>query len=289
MAVNDSFRREGPLPGPGSGVGGAALPDYSFSLAFAPRFLPPLLLGKRASFAGHGEWLLARVGLSPVVEGEEKIPPEGPLVIVVNHYQRKGRWVGWNSYLISVVVARHRPGTEVHWVMNEGFARRARGAIPWPRWFLRWLFRRIGRMYGHVLVPIDVDDTTGRARAAREMTELVSPRAPEKRGAILGIFPEARNSPSGLAEPPPGVAGLVRVLARRGVPFLPAGVFEVEGISHLTFGDLVDIGPQAVADGAGAESAVRSLMVAIGRLLPPEMWGAYAAEIEASLAREPRR
>jgi 1-acyl-sn-glycerol-3-phosphate acyltransferase len=288
MAANDSTRREGTSSGPAPGARGVALPGYSFSLAFAPRFLPPLLLGKRASFAGHGEWLLARVGLPPVVEGEEKIPSEGPFVVVVNHYQRKGRWVGWNSYLISVVVARRRPGTEVHWVMNDGFARRARGAIPWPRWFLRWLFRRIGRMYGHVTVPADVASTRGRARAAREMIELVSPRAPGKTGAILGIFPEARNSPSGLAEPPPGVGGLVRVLARRGVPFLPAGVYEEEGISHLAFGDPIDIGPQAVADAAEGESAIRSLMVAIGRLLPPEMWGAYAAEIEASLAREPR-
>ena len=287
MAAKDSTRREGFSSEAVPGARGVALPDHSFPLIFARHFLPPLLIGKRASFARHGEWLLSRVGSAAVVEGEQNIPAQGPFVVVVNHYQRSGRWVGWNSYLISAVVARARPGTEIHWVMNDGFERRARGAIPWPRRFLRWLFRRIGRMYGHVLVPVEAARKARRASAVRQMLEVVSPRATDRKGEPLGIFPEARNSPSGLAQPPPGFGGLVRQLARRGVPFLPVGVFEERGISHVTFGDPITISPHSVADGGGVEDAVRSLMVAIGRLLPREMWGAYAADIEAPLPREP--
>jgi 1-acyl-sn-glycerol-3-phosphate acyltransferase len=266
----------------------ADLPHYSFPLSFARHFLPPFFLGRRASFARHGEWLLRRVGRPAVVQGAEKIPAEGPFVVVVNHYQRKGRWVAWNAYLISSVVARHRPGTEVHWVMNEGFGERAQGALPWPMWFLRWLFRRVARMYGHVPVPPDITLKAGRARAVREMIEVVSPRAPGRAGEPLGIFPEGRNNPGGLGRPPVGVGWLVRELGGRGVPFIPVGVYEEEGVPRLTFGDAVTVEQQSGAPGDDVEDAVRSLMVAVGRLLPREMWGVYAADIEASLAGEPR-
>lgn len=289
MAPKDSAREEGRSPEPGFGATGLAEPRYSFPLSFARHFLPPLLIGRRASFARHGEWLLSRVGPAAAVEGEQNVPSEGPFVVVVNHYQRKGRWVGWSSYLISAIVARIRPGTEVHWVMNDGFERRARGAIPWPTWFLRWLFRRIGRMYGHVMVPSDVSRKAGRATAFRQMLRVVSPRAADATGEPLGIFPEARNSPSGLAQPPPGFSGLVREIARRGVPFLPVGVFEERGVSRVTFGEPVTIRPDSVADDEMVEEAVRSLMVAIGRLLPRRMWGVYAAEVEASLAEASTR
>jgi 1-acyl-sn-glycerol-3-phosphate acyltransferase len=258
------------------------LPPFRFPLSFAPKFVPPLLLGRRASLGEHAEWLLRRTGRQPVVRGEEHIPERGPFVAVVNHYQRRYYWVGWNAFLVSMIVGRRRgPQAVVHWLMNDGFEQRRRGAIPWPWWLLRWLFRRVARMYDMVPVSTSPHDKGGRVTAVRRMIDLVSPRDRSREGEPVGLLPEARNQPRGvLGRPPPATGRLLLELARRGVPLLPVGVHELDGETNLTFGPPFEVElPPDLSNQAAAEEACRQAMVAIGRLLPRELWGAYEGEI----------
>ena len=258
------------------------LPPFRFPLSFAPKFVPPLLLGRRVSLGEHAEWLLGRTGRQPVVRGEEHIPERGPFVAVVNHYQRRYYWVGWNAFLVSMIVKRRRgPRAVVHWLMHDGFEQRRRGAIPWPWWFLRWLFRRVARMYDMVPVPTSPRNKSGRAPAVRTMLELVSPRDGSREGEPIGLFPEARNQPRGvLGQPPPATGRLLLELGRRGVPLLPVGVHDLDGETNVTFGRPFHVEvPPDPSNQEAAEEACRQAMVTIGRLLPRELWGAYAAEI----------
>jgi 1-acyl-sn-glycerol-3-phosphate acyltransferase len=254
------------------------LPPFRFPLAFATKFVPPLLLGRRASLGEHAEWLLERTGRRPVVRGEEHIPEQGGFVAVVNHYQRRYYWVGWNAFLVSMIVRRRRgPRAVVHWLINDGFEQRSPGAIPWPWWFLRWLFRRVARMYDMVPVPTSQRNKGGRATAARTMLDLVSPRDRSQEGEPIGLFPEARNQPRGvLGQPPPATGRLLLELGRRGVPLLPVGVHELDGDTNVTFGPPFNVElPPASSNQDAAKEACRQTMVAIGRLLPRELWAAY--------------
>lgn len=269
-------------PSPG---GAREPPPFRFPLSFVAKFVPPLLLGRRVSLGEHAEWLLGRTGRSPIVRGEEHIPQSGPFAAVVNHYQRRYYFVGWNALLVSMIVGRRR-GREavIHWTMQDGFERRGGGAIPWPWWFLRWLFRRVARMYDMVLVPTSARSKTGRASAVRAMISLVSPRGRPDGGEPVGLFPEARNHPRGALGPPPRAMGrLLLDLAGRGVPFLPVAVHELKGELIISFGPLFSV--ERLLGGSNeeaAEAACRQVMVAIGRLLPRELWGAYEKEIASA-------
>lgn len=258
------------------------LPPFRFPLSFAPKFVPPLLLGRRVSLGEHAEWLLGRTGRPPIVRGKEHIPESGSFVAVVNHYQRRYYWVGWNAFLVSMIVRRRRgPEEAIHWLMHDGFEERGRGAIPWPWWFLRWLFRRVARMYDLVPLPTSARNKRGRAIAVRTLISLVSPKGRPDGGEPLGLLPEARNYPRGaLGRPPRATGRLLLDLAARGVPFLPVGVYEMEGELTISFGPLFSVErPSGVSNEEAAEAACQQVMVAIGRLLPRELWGAYEKEI----------
>jgi hypothetical protein len=261
------------------------LTPFRFPLSFAPKFVPPLLLGGRASLGEHAEWLLGRTGRSPIVRGEEHVPDSGPFVAVVNNYQRRYYFVGWNAFLVSMIVRRRRgPEAVIHWLMQDGFEQRGEGAIPWPWWLLRWLFRRVAGMYDMVLVPTSARNKGGRAAAVRAMISLLSPKGNPDRGEPVGLFPEARNHPRGaLGLPPPATGRLLLDVGGRGVPFLPVGVHELEGELTIRFGPPFSLArPSGVSNDEAAEAACRQVMVAIGRLLPREFWGAYEKEIASA-------
>jgi hypothetical protein len=85
----------------------------------------------------------------------------------------------------------------------------------------------------------------------------------------------------------PGVGSFLLSLSIRGIPLLPVGIFEEEGRLIASFGPLFSI---QVARSAAKEErghlASQQVMVAIGRLLPRDLWGVYAPAIEDVLAQE---
>src|SRR5438105_10496253 len=85
-----------------------------------PGFGPVLaaILGRRRSLAADARGILARYGRPPRIIGAENIPADRPCILVVNHYERPGLWVGWIVAAVSATLADRRPAgaNEVRWI-----------------------------------------------------------------------------------------------------------------------------------------------------------------------------
>lgn len=254
---------------------------YRLPLAYLLVMVVSVLTGRRRSFSADGRWLLGRLRIPPRIAGDEHVPARGPFVVVANHYQRRGLWVSWGGYLISMAVAPRRlESPEVCWAMAGEWRNRLVGPVPWPAPFLRWLFERVAATYGHVVVPAADFMSTGRAQAARAMLRALRPPQGGTEPVPLGLFPEGHNSPDlSLQRPNRSIGRLLLHLCRRDVPVLPAAIREVEGALTVTFGPPVSLEPFQTADGEATDAALDNVMLAIARLLPPSMHGAYAGRV----------
>jgi 1-acyl-sn-glycerol-3-phosphate acyltransferase len=218
----------------------------------------------------------------PVVVDDKNIPPEGAFVLVANHYERPGLKVFWAGMLAAnAIFERRETGRTLHWLMtSEWYGYRLGGIVPVPRWFLRWLFRRIATVYSLVIVPRSPEQVMGRAAAMRSILEVV-----EKEGEPIGLFPEGVGKDV-LVEAMPGTGLFLSSLSKRGVPILPAGIYEENGVLTVRFGPPFRMQPPQGAAREERDGLAREqLMLHIGRLLPQHMWGTYTLAIEESLAQ----
>jgi hypothetical protein len=76
------------------------------------------ILGRRRSLAADAPRVIARYRRPPRIEGAENIPADRPCILVVNHYERPGLWVGWIVAAVSATVAARRPpgANETRWI-----------------------------------------------------------------------------------------------------------------------------------------------------------------------------
>ena len=99
----------------------------------------------------------------------------------------------------------------------------------------------------------------------------------------IGIMPEGRGS-GHLIEPPAGSGIFLSILAHRGFPIYPLGIWEEEKTLELRLGKPFTFSlPHEVSRDVQDRLAREQAMVAVGRLLPEEYWGDYRDAIEASL------
>jgi 1-acyl-sn-glycerol-3-phosphate acyltransferase len=265
-------------------MSGDERPAESYPLRFSLilRFIWATLWGRRRDLPADIAASLAAVRPQPQVRNDHHIPAEGPFVLALNHYERPGLKVFWSGCVASHAVAQCRPRHKaVRWLMTSEWYNARLGPIPVPVLVWRLLFRRLGRVYGLVIVPRAAERGVGRAAAMRSILNIV-------RGSDepIGLFPEAVGT-GRLIQPPPGLGSFLLLLSSHGLPILPAGAFEEEGRLAVSFGPPFHIDVARSASRAEKERlASQQVMVAIGRLLPEELWGVYAAAIQEALAQE---
>jgi len=255
---------------------------YRFRISLILRFIWAVLRGRTRNLAADVEATLMAARPEPQARNDQQIPSGGPFVLVANHYERSGLKVFWGGMLASHAVARRRTSQKsLRWLMTSEWYNFHLGPLPVPVWALRWLFRRIAQVYGLVIVPRAAERGVGRAAALRTILNVV-----RDGGEAIGLFPEALGTGQ-LIEPMPGVGSFLFSLSNRGIPILPVGIFEEEGRLIASFGPPFSIQVErSVEKGERDRLASQQVMVAIGRLLPRELWGAYGRAVEEALAQE---
>jgi 1-acyl-sn-glycerol-3-phosphate acyltransferase len=211
------------------------------------------------------------------VLGLDNVPSEGPFVLVSNHYTSRSVQVYQCGMFITTVIAEHRPlSPDIRWVITSEWYGYHIGLIPIPVWLIRWVFRRVAKVYGLVVMPRKASLAMGRAAVLRHIARITQ-REP------IGLMPEAGGS--GILREPLEDSGLfLRALSARGLPLVPTGMWEEDGTLIVRFGE-----PFALSvgkEGSRQEQDRRAreqVMVAVGRLLPPAYWGYYREAIQRSL------
>ncbi len=252
---------------------------YPLRLFLMLKFGWAALWGRRRDLPSDVAAALAAVRPPPQVRNDHDVPAEGAFVLVLNHYERPGLKVFWSGAVASHAVAQRRDRHRaVRWLMTSEWYNARLGPIPVPVLVSRLLFRGLAHVYGLVIVPRGAQRGVGRAAAVRTMLSIV-------RGSSnpIGLFPEAVGTGC-LIQPPPGLGSFLLILSSHRLPILPAGAFEEEGRLTVSFGPPFHLDVPRHASREDKERlASEQVMVAIGRLLPQELWGAYAGAIEETL------
>ncbi|MEX2237104.1 MAG: hypothetical protein WEB00_06190 [Dehalococcoidia bacterium] len=186
------------------------------------RIIPGLCLDvfyrRKRDFLADCRAMEAKLGPRARVTGMENIPSSGPLVIVANHLQGPGLWIGWPVALATAAVARAR-GDFTHWLVSVDYDRDsvegAKKLIPGTR----WAFARVAHAWS--MIPVDPQKPGG---AARGLLQLV------REGKVAGVFPEGavQGLKDGLHDPQPTAMRLLVRAAASGAVLLPVA-FAVEG------------------------------------------------------------
>lgn len=242
------------------------------------RVLVSIALGQRRDVTADVRGLLAAPGLAPAVHGGERLSGSG-LVLAINHYARPGLDAWWPAFAATWAVTGLRPGVRVRWLMVSEWA--------WPTWQYRYvitpgtrlLFAAVARSYGMIATPPVLNpDYTPQQGAAAVRRFLAAAERAGREGDVVAMAPEGREGELGsLVAPPPGTGRLLILLARRGIPVVPAGVSEDRpGHLAVSFGEPVALDPPPALSSHEADSwASDRVMSALAGLLPPSLWGPY--------------
>jgi hypothetical protein len=231
------------------------------------------------SFARDAQRAVGTLRPGLEVLGGEHVPARGPCLVVCNHYSRPGLGAWWTALSIAAAVAARRApeaDPEMRWVMTAAWT------FPESRWrrrvltpLTRWAFARAARAYGFVAMPPmppDPEEVEARAAAVRQTIRLARRAAAE--GGMIGLAPEGMDAAQSLGRPPAGAGSFVALLARAGLPVLPAGVAEREGRLCVSFGPVYQpaVPPdRALRDQAVAEQVMASITAAIAAAVEANM------------------
>jgi hypothetical protein len=250
-------------------------PDYSYPPRLFPSVARDVVLLRHRDFHNDAKACIENLKPPLQVLGKENIPQCGPSVVMVNHYHREGFGAQWIALAIAALVP-----VNMHWVMT--------GEFMYPgKWYetigsigSQILLKRIAHIYGFTTMPPMPPrdkDVEARARSVRAVLEHVR----HTTNPILALAPEGYDPPGRegmLTRPPTGVGRFGLLLSAAGLQkFIPVGVYEVDGVFHIHFGESYELNvlPQLSADEKD-DQASRIMMENIARLLPVPLRGEFA-------------
>ena len=236
-----------------------------------------LVLGGSRSFAAEGTRAIHALPLQPRVEGTERVPASGPLLLVMNHFERPGLWTFWSTFLASHAMRQRRgQQAEVHWLITAETRGTRYGPLPVPGALMRWVIGRISRGYGLITLPAAPEETAARATALRSALRAL--RSGDERSNMVGLLPEGTGGRA-LREALPGAGEFLLLAARTGAAILPVGVAERPENGWAltaTLGAPLDLTPpQKITRAARDQWARTKVMGGIARLLPQDAQGFY--------------
>lgn len=247
------------------------MPAYVYDPIVSPplrRIVAGILSGRPRDFAQDSRTLVSQ--LTPPLRRMNHPPklPPGGVAVLANHYMGPDFHAWWLALAISSSL-----DTQVKWVVTNqwGYPDLLRRSTVTP--VTRMFLRRVARSYGFYLMPPmppRAHEVEARASAVKRILRFVA----HSKDPILGLAPEGADASSlTLAPPPRGTGRFLLHLARHGMRFLPAGVYQDGETLCLRFGDVFHLEQDAQADhGAGAADIS---MRAIARLLPESLQGFY--------------
>lgn len=264
-----------------------------------------LAKGAPASLNTLGARLFGGMIPPPSVTGRQYIPSDSPFILVFNHYENREIASWWGPFLMTRIIAgclerpkwnvsgenSHGDPWQVRWLMARewwypgGFGRLVKQPLT------RLLFRRLAQVYGFIRVPpvLAGDITRGEGvtgvRQALALTRGAHP-------VLVGLAPEGHTGPGGaLKEPPDGVGSFLLLLTHNAIPLLPVGWYQDEtGVLRINFGPPVRLIDEGTRDRRARDrAAATQAMVAIGRLLPERLQGAYRKEMGRGVVESGRQ
>jgi hypothetical protein len=221
---------------------------------------PNIWSGLPASVDRFSAGFASRIKPDPVLLGLEELPESPRFVLCANHYQRRGLWIAHvASVLTQAVRRRYGPADPpVRWIVTANWppVRIGPWRIPSPG---DWLLPRVARALCCYPVAFAGANPGFTAKTIHQML-----RDAKTLERPIGLFPEGTAGIAGKLSPPlPGVDRLLRQLAKRGWPLLPAAISESGGFV-IRFGPVVSAAELMEAENP-AEMAMGRIQEALGR------------------------
>ncbi len=241
-----------------------------------------MLTNSPRSIAADSAFGLSQLPLPPQITGTEHIPRAGSFVLVSNHYQRLDLWIGWSGAVLIDAVARHRDQPIAFHYITTDRARLGRFTLPGTR----WIIQRVANVWGLVLVTpptIAREHVEGQRFALLRILRLLKHSTTP---VCIGVMPEGdEGNTFGLKEALPGSGRSLLALSRRGLPLVPAAVWEVDGQLHAQFGAPLSLTANSIAmNDVDTDSALRTtVMQHIAALLPIALRGQFGEVTHGTL------
>ncbi|MBV9278768.1 MAG: 1-acyl-sn-glycerol-3-phosphate acyltransferase [Chloroflexi bacterium] len=264
-----------PSPPPGYRYG----PRYGPSRENILRGIVYILRGKSRSLARDALLVITNMPLPPRIRCADRIPERGPFVVVANHYERPGLWMVWPAMLVAHLV-RERTGQDTHWIAIEQWESFRLLSVSVPPALIRRVFERTFRTYGIMAMASPDAPAAARAGSMRRAVQAI------RDGEIVGLMPEGDVGPTPeLLEAKEGVGAFLLMLAGRGAPVVPIGLYEEDGRLVAHAGPPLDLAPPPGLPRDQREGWARTrVMLALRELLPEPLWGAYRETEKGTVA-----
>ena len=189
---------------------------------------------QRRSLARDAMELLAATAPAPRLEGAEHIPATEPLLIVANHYQRPGLWIGYAGALIAWAVWERRAEEARITVIDRVVVPLGGRRVELPG--TQWVFRRIAVAWDMVPLAVGEDNRGARGAELRRFIGSVLP-PPRGQGRVGVLFPEGHHGHSRHLSPAlPGTGTFATLVSAAGVCLLPVGAYEDGATPVARFG-----------------------------------------------------